>query len=413
MRNSLAPILFLAILLATSVVTAETPTEQAKLEADFQRWLAQIVWPDARKQGIGRKVFDAALDKVSLDLSLPDLVLPGSRELPSGKQSEFSSPGRYFKPSQVDYLARQGKALLEQWREPLNKIEATYGVPREIIVAIWGRESNFGKASLPHDAVRVLATESFLGARKEKFYPELLAALAILQQDHIVPSELKSSWAGALGNPQFLPTKFLAFAVDFDKDGRRDIWHSVPDSLASIGNYLNKHGWVAKRGWGYEIALPDGISCTLEGRDQGKKIAAWEKLGVKRIGSEPFPSKEKGKQGFLMLPAGRLGPRFLATENFFVLKDYNESDLYALFIGHLADRMKGGGPILGTWDEIGGFTRADVLATQLKLQSQGHDVGKADGLVGFKTRRSLGRWQEKQGLKATCFPDAALIGKIR
>lgn len=411
----IAGIIALATLLSVPAVNAEIPSESspAKLEADFHRWLEQSVWPDAKKQGIGRKVFDAALGKVSLDLGLPDLVLPGSKEPPSGKQSEFSSPGRYFKPSQVDYLARQGKALLEQWRETLDPIERKYGVPREIIVAIWGRESNFGKATLPYDAVRILATESFLGARKEKFYPELLAALVVLQQDQIAPGDLKSSWAGALGNPQFLPSKFLEFAVDFDQDGKRDIWNSVPDTLASIGHYLNKHGWQAKRGWGYEISLPEGLSCALEGPDQGKKVADWEKLGVKRIGAEPFTAKEKGKQGFLMLPAGRQGPRFLATENFYALKEYNESDLYALFIGHLADRMKGGGPIAGTWEEIGGFTRADVLAMQLKLQSQGHDVGKADGLVGFKTRRTIGRWQEQQGLKATCFPDAGLIEKNR
>lgn len=409
--------LVLTALLWTGCVNAAPapakPADTVALEKAFQQWLEKQVWPDAKKKGVARPTFDAALTQIALDLTLPDLVLPGSTEPPTGKQSEFSSPGRYFKPSQVDYLARKGKGLLEQWREPLDVIERKYGVPQEILVAIWGRESNFGEVTLTLNALRVLATESFIGARKDKFYPELLAALEMVQQGYVPLEDLKSSWAGALGYPQFLPSKYLEFAVDYDKDGKRDIWKSVPDTLASIANYLAKHGWVAKRGWGYEITLPEAVSCALEGPDQGQKISAWEKLGIKRLNGEAFPTKEKGLMGFLMLPAGRLGPSFLATENFYVIKEYNESDLYALFIGHLADRMKGGGPIVGTWSEISGFTRADVLAMQLKLQSQGNDVGKADGLVGFKTRRTIGRWQEKQGLKATCFPDAEVVKKAK
>jgi len=288
----------------TTQANAEFPFDQimshAAKKTAFRNWLEKKVWPDAHAQGVSRRIFDAALGKVTPDWNLPDLVKPGSDKQPSGKQSEFSSPARYFKPGNINYLLKHGKLLLSEWRQTLDAVEKRYGVPRNIILAIWGRESNFGKARLPHDAVRALATESFVGARKELFYPELIAALKILQEGHIAPGKMKSSWAGALGHPQFMPSKFLQYAVDFNGDGKRDIWNSVPDTLASIANFLSKHGWRSGRDWGFEAVIPNTISCTLEGPDQGKRITEWTRLGVKRVKGRVFPEKERKRKGFLL-----------------------------------------------------------------------------------------------------------------
>jgi hypothetical protein len=202
--------------------------------------------------------------------------------------------------------------------------------------------------------------------------------------------------------------------ADFDGDGVADIWKSQPDTLASIANYLAGYGWVKGRGWGFEVTVPREVSCALEGPDRGKTIADWAALGVQRIGGEPFPARELKGEGFLLMPAGRHGPAFVVTPNFYVLKEYNESDLYALFIGHSADRIRGGDkPFAASWGEVGGLKRSDVAALQRGLERRGYDVGTADGLAGYRTRRSIGEWQESEGRAATCFPDTALVEALR
>ncbi len=251
-----------------------------------------------------------------------------------------------------------------------------------------------------------------MGRRKAYFEKELLAGLKILQDDHLPLARMKSSWAGALGQPQFLPSKFLAFAVDFDGDGKRDIWNSVPDTLASIANYLNKNGWQRGRDWGFEADVPASVSCALEGPDKGMKVSEWMARGVKRVKGRRFPAAEKNRKAFLLMPAGRFGPAFIATQNFYTLKTYNESDLYALFIGHLADRMGRNTPFIRNWAKFSGFSRRDVQKMQKRLEAKGYDVGGADGLVGFKTRTAIGKWQSRARRKPTCFPDTRLIRQI-
>jgi lytic murein transglycosylase len=250
-----------------------------------------------------------------------------------------------------------------------------------------------------------------MGRRRALYYPELLAALVILEQDHFSGETLLSSWAGAMGQPQLLPSKFLRYAVDADGDGRRDVWNSVPDSLASIANYLREHGWKPDLPWGFEVSLPQGVSCTLEGPRQGKPMQEWLRLGAVPAGKAPDWSG--GANAFLVMPAGRLGPAFLVSENFYVLKQYNESDLYALFIGHLADRMRGASTFAGRWRPVDTLRRGHIQAMQERLKGQGYDVGKVDGLVGFATRTAIGQWQAKGSRTETCFPDAVLIEAIR
>ena len=408
-----------AIAVAAILFSATLPAHaasKAEVEKMFRTWIASDLWPAAQKTGVSEKTFRAAMDGVSLNWDLPDLVPPGStpKAEQAQSQAEFSSPGAYFSEKRLQGLAATGRTLAKKHAKTLASIEQRYGVPGEIVVAVWGRESGFGSAKIPYSAVEVLATKAFMSTRRDMFRKELIAALHIVDGGDRTAAALKGSWAGALGQPQFMPTSFLQYAVDFDGDGVRDIWSSVPDSLASIANYLAKKGWQAGRPWGYEVTIPAGVSCAQEGPDLAKPIAAWAASGIARISGKPFPKGEANAAGMMLVPAGRHGPEFVVTPNFYVLKEYNNSDLYALFIGNLADRIAyGGGAFRGAWGDVGKMLRSDVLAMQKALVAKGYDVGKVDGLPGFKTRRSLGDWQGKAGLAATCYPDASLKAKLR
>ncbi|MEI2383683.1 lytic murein transglycosylase [Breoghania sp. JC706] len=414
------PILVLAVAL---ILAALAPAPQAgaaidrpAVEQAFRVWLERDLWPRARQRGVTRATFAGATRDLSLQWKLPDLNPPGApaAQPRQQRQSEFRSPARYFSEGNLGTLVALGRDRMRQWQTTLQRIEARYGVPARIVVAIWGRETGYGAASLPHNALAVLATQAFMGRRKEIFEEETLAALVILEEDHFPGTALRSSWAGALGGPQFLPSKFLKYAVDFDGDGKRDIWNSVPDTLASIANYLKQHGWQTGRDWGFEAAIPDSLSCALEGPEQGRPISRWIAAGARRISGRPFPEHERPRTGYLLMPAGRLGPAFIATPNFYVLKAYNESDAYALFIGHLGDRLAySNKPLVAPWRDPGDFSRQAVQQMQERLVAAGYDVGGADGLVGFKTRTSIGLWQQRHGLRATCYPDKDLIARIR
>jgi lytic murein transglycosylase len=395
--------ILLALLLAPIASPAVSAT-RAQTEAGFQRFLEETVRPQAREAGVSDTIFRMATASLTLDWSLPDLAPPGTAPSdPTGAfQAEFASPGRYLDEKSLSLLAKNGRALARTWAETLSRVERQTGVAPEIVLAVWGRESNFGKAAVDKSAIRTLATQAYMGARRDLFLPEFVAALRILEEDHLPLDAMKSSWAGALGQPQFLPSKFLAYAVDGDGDGRRDIWNSVPDTLASIAHYLAEHGWKRGQAWGAEVALPAAVSCTLEGPDQGRPAAAWVKAGVARVDGAPLAAI--GEPLHLMAPAGRKGPTFLVSQNFYVLKAYNESDLYALFVGHLGDRIAGEAEIRGRWGEVPRRTRGDIRSLQLRLMALGHDVGGADGFVGFRTRTAIGREQEKAGEPATCFP---------
>lgn len=383
----------------------------ARVEQQFQSWLINEIWPQAKQAGVSRKTFRAALDGVRLNWELPDLVPPGSSPSKPKEQhqSEFSSPAKYFKRGSVDGATSVGRQMARLHKAELDRIERQTGVPGRIILAIWGRESAYGRARIPHDAFEVLATKAFMSTRADYFRDELIAALRVAEASHVPPRMMKSSWAGALGQPQFMPSNVLKYASDGDGDGRADIWGSEADTIASIGAYLHRHGWQADRDWGFEVTVPASLSCTLEGPDQGRPIVEWAAMGIRRVTGRPFPQHELSGEGYLLMPAGRHGPAFVVTPNFYVLKDYNMSDLYALFVGHIGDRIAFGlGDFSGPWNTVAGLLRSDVAAMQRHLERAGHDVGGADGLVGYKTRRSIGRWQEARGDVATCFPEPAI-----
>ncbi|MCW5697474.1 MAG: lytic murein transglycosylase [Bauldia sp.] len=400
----------LALLL--TLLALAVPATAQDLNADFRRWLDQSLWPEASAAGVSRATFDAAFAGMAPDLTLPELNLGGG-DGPAIDQSEFRSPALYFNESSIARLVADGRRHLSTWSQTLAAIEQRYGVSRGILVAIWGRESAYGAASIPHNAIVTLATHAFIGRRPAAFRAELIAALRILQRGDVAPSRMMSSWAGGLGQPQFLPSAFLQYAVDFDGDGRADIWDSVPDTLASIANYLARHGWDGTRGWGLEVSLPASVPCMLEGEHQPIPLATWQNLGVTPADGTAF-TRPGNTLYHLVMPAGRLGPAFLVTPNFYVLKDYNQSDLYALFVGALADRMTlDDRPFRTAWRDIGHFSHADVQAMQRRLIGMGYDVGGADGLIGYRTRIAIGDWQTRSGLPVTCFPDAGLIAALR
>ncbi len=409
--------LWAAVLLVVSLAAVPARAQnRAAVEAQFQAWLQNDLWPQARSRGVSAQTFNTAFKGVTLNWKLPDLVPPGSRpKTPKVQhQAEFGSPGKYFNRGTVAAVERGGKARLAKYRKTLAAIEKATGVPPRIILAIWGRESGFGTVKIPYNTFEVLGTKAFMSTRKDMFQTELLAALEIVEKDHIPASAMKSSWAGALGQPQFMPTSYLKHAADGDGDRKADIWGSDADTLASIANYLRHYGWQTGRDWGFEVTVPDAVSCALEGPDRGKRISEWAAMGIARVNGKPFPGHEMKGEGYLMMPAGRHGPAFIVTPNFYVLKDYNESDLYALFIGHLGDRIRWSvGDFSGSWGKVGGLYRSDIAAMQRAMEKMGYDVGGADGFPGYKTRRSVGDWQARHGRTPTCFPDAELVKAIR
>ncbi|HVZ14119.1 MAG TPA: lytic murein transglycosylase [Bauldia sp.] len=394
-------------------IAASGLNAQAPIETVFANWLRDEIRPQAIAAGVSAAIFDKATAGLEPDWSLPEVTLPGQPIQQPDWQAEFRSPGAYFNEKTLASLAAAGQLQLRQWSKTLAAIEKRYGVPKEIIVAIWARETGFGSEVLGHSAIQVLATEAFRGLRKDTFRAELIAALQIAQTGEVSANDMRSSSLGALGQPQFLPSQFLKYAVDFDGDGKRNIWSSVPDSLASIANFLKGKGWIAGRSWGVEAKVPASVACSLEGPEQGKPLATWAKLDVKGVDGRPLPGNPDSP-AYLLMPAGRFGPAFVVSDNFYLLKQYNNSDLYALFVANLADRLAGDGRrFVAPWRNVAAFRRGDVRTMQNALVAAGYDVGKVDGFVGFKTRIALGLWQARHGEPPTCFPDAGDINSIR
>src|SRR6185503_8930801 len=330
---------FVLVLAALLIVPA--PTRAA--DTVFRKWL-ETLYPVAHDLGVSRGTFDAATRSLEPDLTLPDLVIPGRPDRQPAQAEFVQTPAEYLKEQAFERLATQGRALATQHRATLAKIEQRFGVPGPIVLAIWARETNYGAAKLPHSAIRALATQAYLGRRKDQFREEFLLALKMLQEGHVSLANMRSSWAGALGQPQLLPSGFYKYAIDFDGDGRRDVWTSLPDALGTIANHLVELGWQRGQGWGYEVKVPHGTDCTLAHPEVKMTIGDWVKRGYRPAHRARLGATELAQEASLLMPAGLYGPAFLTPKNYFVLKDYNYSDLYVLFVGHLADRIAGGRP---------------------------------------------------------------------
>jgi lytic murein transglycosylase len=355
------------------------------------------LWADAQKRGITRATFDRALAGFTPDAR----VIAATRREP-----EYGKPvGQY-----VDSIASQsriaaGVAKAAQWAGVLDAIEQTYGVERGVVLALWGIESSFGSGLDRWDVIRSLATLAEARYRDPYFRNELLVALRILQEGHIARERMLGSWAGAMGQPQFMPSSFYEYAVDFTGDGRRDIWTSVPDVLASIANYLQKTGWQPGVPWGFEVVVPAGFDYRLS---RGS-FAEWTRLGVERPDGRPLPA---AGQAILFFPSGAAGPAFLVTDNFVVLKRFNNSDAYALAVAVLADRLRGLPGVLAAWpaDDVQP-SRKERIALQHRLAALGYKVADFDGHFDFELRDAVRELQVRFGMVPDGHPSRAFLDR--
>ena len=407
-RSRLVPRCGTAIALLCVLLCARA----AKADAAFAAWL-QSLWPQAQALGISRATFETATRGLDPDLTLPDLILPGRPERPAAGQPEFvTTPADYLKEPAIERLAGDARRFYDRYRVPLDTIERQFGVPATIVLAIFGRETDFGRAADARNAIRVLATQAYLGRRKEQFLTEFLLALKIVDQGQIKLADMKSSWAGAMGLTQFLPSDYLKYAVDFDGDGRADIWHSVPDALASAAKQLLGEGWQPGLRWAYEVHPPADIDCTIGVPSHTMTIGEWLARGFKPAYGRVLSAAERAETASLLQPAGLYGPSFLATKNYFAIKEYNFSDLYVLFVGHLSDRITDPRPFETPWTNIVQLPTADLDRMQQLLTARGYYHDKIDGKAGMLTRAALGEYQKRNGLKVDCWPSATVLRQM-
>jgi lytic murein transglycosylase len=381
----------------------------AAADARFRAFL-DSVRPEAAAAGVSRVTFDLATRDLEPDFSLPELILPGQQEKSPSAQAEFTqTPARYLSEQQFKPLIAQGRALAQKHGATLAAIEQRYGVPGSVLLAIWARETAYGAAQLRYNALTVLATRAFVGRRPDYFRREFVLALKMIQDGHITPSDMRSSWAGAMGQTQFMPSQYLEYAVDFDGDGKRDIWGSVQDALASVASQLVGKGWRKGERWGFEVKLPANVDCTLADPDNKMPLAEWKKRGLQPV--RPAP-EAAAIEASLLLPAGPYGPGFLVPKNYFVLKDFNFSDLYVLFVGHLADRIAGEGVFATPWGEVTQATSGDIERMQQRLTALKLYADKIDGKAGMKTRLAVGLFQKANGVRLDCWPSRAVLERM-
>ncbi len=356
----------------------------------------------AIRSGVPKSIANQALSNVKFD----EKAVRFSRSQPEYRTPIWDYMAFLVDPARI----ADGKAMMKKHAKTLSAVEKRYGVDRHIVAAVWGIESNYGRHRgdffLPHALANVICA-----GRKPKFFRrELITALKIVARGDVRLKDLTSSWAGAFGQTQFIPSTYARLAVDFDKNGRRDLINSVPDALASTANFLKNAGWRSGRPWGYEVRVPKGYRGT-KGRNRRASLATWSKRGLRRLGGGRL--KGSGKYA-LILPAGRNGPGFLVTRNFNALYSYNAAESYALAIGHLSDRLKGRGKIAKPWPTNDpGLTRAERLDLQKRLIRAGYDIGEADGRIGPITKRAIKKVQKKLGMKQNGRPSRKVYEALK
>jgi lytic murein transglycosylase len=388
------------------------PIPARAADAAFTQFIASL-WPEAQAGGVSRATFDRETKGLEPDTKLPDLILPGRPQTGAPAQAEFVQvPADYIKEAAIGRLADEGQKLMQKYRDALAKIEARFGVPATIVLAIWGRETDFGRYTLPYDALRVVATQAYVGRRKDTYRNEFILALKILDDGVVSRKDMRASWAGATGLTQFLPSEYYKHGVDLDGDGRVDIWHSVPDALASAAQQLVNKGWQSGVRWAYEVKAPANVDCTMGVPEVTKPIGEWLRAGFVPVRGEKLSAAEQAEPASLLQPEGINGPAFLTTKNYFVIKEYNFSDLYVLYVGHLSDRMKSPLPFATPWSASTQLRTADVEAMQRGLTRIGLYKDKLDGKAGMLTRAALGAYQKSAGLKVDCWPSEAVLRSI-
>lgn len=403
-----------AALLCVLAAAVVIPAQAYAADDAFQAWLEGL-WPSAQGMGITRATFDTATRGLKPDLTLPDLVIPGRPEEPGPGQAEFvSPPADYLKETRLAGLAEHGRKLAVQHLATLDAIEKRFGVPGSVVLAIWGRETDFGRYQLPYNALQVLATQAYTGKRKDQFREEFLAALKLLQDGNVKMADMRSSWAGAMGLTQFLPSEIIKHGVDMDGDGRVDLWHSVPDALASAAKQLQGKNWQPGKRWSYEVHLPaKRIDCTIAEPGYTKPLAEWLSEGYTLAHARKPTPEELADPTSLILPSGLYGPAFLISKNYFVIKDYNFSDLYVLFVGSLSDRIAEGRAFETPWGRVTQMRTAQLEEMQQHLTKLGYYSDKIDGKAGMKTRSALGAFQKANKLTLDCWPTPETLKAMR
>ncbi|MFO1141116.1 MAG: lytic murein transglycosylase [Amaricoccus sp.] len=369
----------------------------------FTAWRASFR-PKAIAAGISPAVFDAAFQGVGVNADVVRL---------DGKQAEFTKPiWEYLDSAASPTRVETGRAERARLNDTLAAIEARYGVDRQAVLAIWGMESNYGKNRGSIPVIESLATLAYDGRRQSFAEAQLIDALRILQAGDVSPSHMVGSWAGAMGHTQFIPSSYLSYAVDFRGDGHRDVWSDDPtDALASTANYLKRSGWTLGQPWGVEVRLPDGFNYGSADQSNVRPVADWRARGVTLVSGAPLPDHGSAA---IIAPAGARGPAFAVYHNFFVIKKYNNATSYAMGVGHLGDRIMGGGPFLAGWprDERE-LSRTEKMELQTRLIARGHDTGATDGVIGPNTVTAIRAFQSSQGMTPDGFANAQLLQALR
>lgn len=384
---------------------ALTPTG-AWADAGFQKWI-RAFYPEAAKAGITAQTYNAAFNGIT-DPD-PDVLQKAQY------QPEFTTQIWDYLDSRVNpFTVKTGQEAEARNMHSLAAIEKYFGVDRNVLVAIWSMESNYGavldQSEKLHYVPQALATLAYADPKRAGYArKQLIAALKIIQAGDIKPHEMTGSWAGAMGHTQFIPTSYLLYGVDADGNGKRDIWHSVPDALATAANLLHKNGWQTGRTWGYEV-VATARAASLEGKT--KTIGEWEKLGFHRPAGRDF--KFKDERATLKLPGGPNGPGFLMTKNFYVIKRYNASDSYALAVGMLADRLAGYGGLVQSWPRPAGSLDVDEkFEIQSRLKELGYYSGEVDGNLGSGSKAAIMAFMKKKGIDGDAEPSKTLLNHLR
>lgn len=399
----MAKLKFLAVLLlAAGLSAAIAPAAYA--DAKFVSFI-QSLWPKAKAAGIPRPLFDRAF----AGITDPD---PDVLKLANNQPEFTTTTSQYLAKAVTQARIDAARSMKVQQADLLGQIEKRYKVDRNILLAIWGMESNFGKDMGQMKVMRSLATLLYSGNRKDYAEVQFIAALKILKSGIVSPENFTGSWAGAMGHTQFIPSSYLTYAVDWTGDGKKDIWNSSADALASTANYLAKTGWRSDRPWGWEVKLPSNFDRSLIGRSNWRTVAEWSKLGIMPARGGAFGSPNA--DAFVMVPQGVDGPPFLVTRNFMAIMEYNQSHAYAVAVGHLADRIKGGQPFVGPWPDINyDLSFAQRVEMQKLLYSRGFDPGGTDGRFGARTYEAILGYQSKAGISLDGTPTAALLERLR
>ena len=377
---------------------AADPVLQAVPDAGWDAWVAGFRGR-ALANGVSGGTYDAAFRSAGF--------LPGVIEK-DRNQTEFTRTIEdYLAIAASDERLAKGRVAVQTYGGVLAEVEARYGVEVSVVAAVWGLESFFGERRGTVPVVSALSTLAYEGRRGAFFESQLIAALKILQNGDVSPDRMTGSWAGAMGHTQFIPTSYLAYAVDFRGDGRRDIWADDPtDALASTGAYLANSGWTHGQPWGVEVALPDGLSGPF-GRGSTQSVGQWMAAGVRDMNGGQVPDYGAAS---VIIPAGRAGPAFMTFRNFTVITRYNNAENYVIGVGHLSDRLRGGGPVRGAFPpDVNGMTIDQRQALQRGLTAAGFDTQGSDGVIGAKTRAAISAYQTSRGLPVTGEPSLELL----